>query len=94
MPQDKPCGDCKHFDPILRGTKPTSRGWCALKSIYPFRDAMGQVAPAGAKRAAREDLPAVPVLVRREAPHPSCNDFRPQGPRDAASLLAAAGKKA
>lgn len=59
---DKPCGECQHFDVIIRGKRETKHGWCAKKSKYPAKEGPGQVFPEGVERVGNGEL-AQPVIV-------------------------------
>lgn len=71
----KTCGDCEHYDPILRGTRPTPRGWCAKKSVYPYMDSPGQVTPQGVQRVPNPEDPAKPVIVEQRQVKADCTLF-------------------
>ena len=52
MANKLPCGQCAHYDPILRGTRETHRGTCVKRSVYPeVRDHLALPLPPGAKTA-------------------------------------------
>lgn len=68
---DRPCATCHHYDPIVRGVKPTKLGWCVKLSLYPAEDSPGQLTPANAKRVAPGE-PAKPYLVKGALPKPGC----------------------
>jgi hypothetical protein len=75
MPLNKnKCDQCEHFDPVLRGTKPTPWGWCAKRSIYPVQEGPGQVFPVGVMRAEPGSL-AEPYMVRRGQVIDNCTTF-------------------
>jgi hypothetical protein len=65
------CGGCEHFDPVIRGTKPTPWGWCVKNSTYPAKEGPGQVFPPGVKRVTGAERPA-PHIVRKEQIVPNC----------------------
>jgi len=79
---EQPCGKCNYYDVILRGTgkglRPTSRGWCAKKSIYPIKPGPGQVNPPGVKRVTKADEPAKPHIVAETQVVGNCTHFMPQ----------------
>lgn len=66
-----PCGRCRNYDVIIRGTKPTSRAWCAKLSIYPHKDKPGRMIPKGAQRAAAGEPPK-PYIVRKDQVYTAC----------------------
>ncbi len=69
-----PCGQCKHYDPILSsGERHKGRGWCVMKSKYPHQEGPGQVFPAYAKRVGPGQL-AEPYLVGQNQVVPPCPD--------------------
>jgi hypothetical protein len=85
------CGQCDHFDPVLRGTKRTNWGWCAIKSIYPFNDSPGQVTPGGVKRVLGRDEPAEPKIVELKGIEPHCTLYKIKTKKpDKAALMAQA----
>lgn len=91
-----PCGQCDHFDPVLRGTKPTRWGWCTPKSLYPYSDSPGQVTPASAQRVPHPDMPAEPKIVQVLGNEPHCGLYKIKTKKPTKQeLLAAAvsGKK-
>jgi hypothetical protein len=58
------CKDCRHYDTIRSGqTKNPQHGWCAAKSIYPFKESVGQVFPLNVKRRESAEIPAKPEIV-------------------------------
>ena len=58
------CKDCRHYDTIRSGqTKNPQHGWCAVRSIYPFKESVGQVFPPGVRKQPSEDIPAKPEIV-------------------------------
>lgn len=65
---DKSCTSCRNYDPIRNGldkhgnTKYAVRGWCAPKSVYPFKEQEGQVFPTGVTRVKPGEL-AKPFIV-------------------------------
>jgi hypothetical protein len=63
---EKPCKDCQHYDPIIRGTTPGNHGRCAVQSTYPATEQKGQVFPAGVTREAPGDLAKPVIVVGRE----------------------------
>ena len=84
---DKPCDQCKHYDPIKVGKDKTARhGWCSLKSIYPNKEMPGQTFPPGVKRAAVGDR-ATPVIMVGSECAKACHDFtdKPVNPAKKAS---------
>ena len=92
---DKACGQCDHFDPVLRGKKPTQWGWRAIKSVYPFNDSPGQVTPGGVKRVLNVDEPAKPKIVTVKGLEPHCALYKIKTKKpDKADLIAAALKPA
>lgn len=93
---NKPCETCDHYDPILRGTKPTTMGWCARRSLYPYADSPGQVTPPNAQRVANPEDPARPIIVQAKQIVPACQTYVPKRAKlTKADMLAAAvsGKK-
>lgn len=91
---DQPCNTCAHYDPILRGTKPTRLGWCVKKSVYPHTDSPGQVTPANAQRAANPDDLAKPHLVEGTGVQKACMLYTPkQNKPTKADLLSKATKR-
>lgn len=94
---NNPCETCDHYDPILRGTKPTTMGWCARRSLYPYADSPGQVTPPGARRVANPEDPAVPVIVQAKQVVSACQTHVPKRAKlTKADMISAAmgGKKA
>ena len=62
------CKDCRHYDVIRSGkTKTPQHGWCAVRSIYPHKEAVGQVFPPGVKRRESPEMLAKPEIVRGDA---------------------------
>lgn len=60
---EKPCNQCQHYDPIIRGKdKQGKHGRCAAKSTYPATEQKGQVFPPGVARAPDGEL-CKPVIV-------------------------------
>lgn len=73
---DKPCNQCQHYDPILKGKgKPGRHGRCAVKSTYPALEQRGQVFPLGVKREAPGAL-AKPYIVMGSTVNVPCLLFR------------------
>lgn len=72
------CSTCAHYDPILKGQKPTTQGWCVKKSLYPAVDSPGQVTPPGARRVAAGTDLAEPYIVAATAVKPGCMDHTPK----------------
>ena len=87
---DKPCQLCDHYDPILRGVKPTSMGWCARRSLYPYMDSPGQVTPTNARRVANPEDPAQPVIVNADQVVPACQTYAPRRQKVSKEALLAA----
>ena len=71
---NKNCGACNNFDPVLRGTKDTSWGWCASKSEYPATEGPGQIFPLGVKRV-EAGVPAKPFIVKKNQVVTNCTVF-------------------
>lgn len=76
MLNEKPCDDCQHFDPVIRGKKPTNWGWCAKKSVYPKKQGPGQIFPMGVKRVANGADPAQPYMVKKGKVVTNCVEYR------------------
>jgi hypothetical protein len=78
MLNDKPCGKCKNFDRIIFGndTRKSRHGWCAVNSVYPFKEQAGQTFPRGVKRAAKGAL-AAPTIVATTETVTGCSRFSP-----------------
>lgn len=72
----KRCSECEHYDPVLRGMKPTKYGWCVKRSLYPYADSQGQITPSHATRVARPEDPAKPHLVEGNAVVAHCTLFQ------------------
>jgi hypothetical protein len=70
-----PCGKCRNFDCILRGTEPTRRAWCAKLSVYPHHDRPGKLVPKGAQRAAKGE-PSKPYIVRADEVKAACQHVK------------------
>jgi hypothetical protein len=84
---DKPCGGCKNYDPILgSGERPKRRGWCIPRSLYPAEEGPGQIFPAGVKRVNAGEL-AKPYIVKKDYVHPMCGLYK-VAENDAAALKA------
>lgn len=91
MANTLPCSSCKHYDPILKGVKPTPRGWCVKKSLYPARDTPGQVTPEGAQRVGPDETLAKPYIVDAKSVQAACTTHTPVLPtRTKAGLQALA----
>lgn len=73
----RPCVTCAHFDRIIfgDGTRKTRHGWCAVTSLYPYKEQEGQIFPPGVKRAPKGSL-ALPVIVAAEETVVNCPNFR------------------
>lgn len=94
MSNTKPCKECEHYDPILRGMQETRSGWCVKKSLYPHKDSPGQVTPAHAQRVADPIAPAQPHIVEGSGVVAACTDFLGKKQKlTKAELLAKAGGK-
>jgi hypothetical protein len=76
---DKPCVQCQHYDPIIRGLKTGKHGWCAVKSAYPAAEQPGQIFPPGVARVEPGEL-ARPVIVVGRSVVPGCVQFRALAP--------------
>lgn len=64
MPNTLKCSSCKFFDPIRSGKlKKVQYGWCAARSIYPYKEEKGQSFPPGVRRADSAETPATPYIV-------------------------------
>lgn len=79
---DKPCNECRNYDPIRNGTsggKPrfAVRGWCTVKSAYPFREQEGQLFPIGVKRVGPGELAQPHIVVGTEV-QTHCSQFTPK----------------
>lgn len=73
------CRDCRHYDVIRSGqTKNPAHGWCAAKSIYPFKEDVGQVFPPGVRQSASADVPAKPEIVSGSGVVASCSKVSPK----------------
>ena len=79
---DKPCNTCRSYDPIRNGltkdgdVKYGDRGWCAVKSLYPFKEMEGQVFPPGVKRNPANALPpANPFIVVGAEVQEGCGQY-------------------
>jgi hypothetical protein len=58
------CGTCAKFDQMVGPrNKKQDFGWCAARSVYPFREGPGQVFPPGVKRVDDPAKPAKPLIV-------------------------------
>ena len=78
---ERPCQECVHYDAIVAGdTRPTRRGWCAVKSEYPAVEPEGRLFPPGVKRVAPGER-AKPVIVVGEAVVRHCTQFRGKSSR-------------
>jgi hypothetical protein len=67
------CKDCRNYDPIRSGqTRNPQHGWCAVKSIYPFKEEVGQVFPPGVRRVESPDELAKPTIVEGNKVIPGC----------------------
>ena len=84
---EHPCVECMHYDVIKPGNvekklAPGQHGWCAVKSVYPYKEQEGQTFPPGVRRAAPGMFP-LPVIVVGTEVVGHCTDFRalPQAPR-------------
>lgn len=75
---DKPCNTCDFFDPIIRARKETIWGWCAKKSIYPYKEGPGQVFPAKVNRVDSPDKRAKPKIVRQNQIVTGCPYYKPR----------------
>jgi hypothetical protein len=67
----RPCKECVHYDPIIRGDKRvTRRGWCAARSEYPTLEPEGRLFPPGVRRVAAGELARPFIVVGRDiVPH-------------------------
>ena len=91
MSNTRPCKECEHYDPILRGMQETRQGWGGRKSLYPAKDSPGQVTPAHAVRVSDPDAPAQPHIVQGLDILPGCTLFQPRKQKlSKAELLAKA----
>ena len=78
-----PCSTCRNSDPIRNGLDAKGRvqfavrGWCSVKSAYPFQEQPGQIFPAGVARVAPGEL-ARPVIVREDEVVPGCALYQPK----------------
>lgn len=81
---DKPCGTCQNFDPVLRGTnkghRPTIWGWCAKRSVYPYAEGPGQKFPAGVRQVQSPEMRAEPFMVKVVEVQGNCTDHAPRMP--------------
>jgi len=67
------CKDCRHYDVIRSGkTKTPKHGWCAARSIYPFKENPGQIFPLGVRRVAEEGMLPTPEIVAGNSVIPNC----------------------
>jgi len=92
MYNDQPCDACDYFDPVLRGKQgkltETSWGWCAKKSVYPYKEGPGQKFPVGVMRVASADELAKPVIVQVNQVMSHCKDYKSRKTKQSkASLL-------
>lgn len=82
MLNSKPCHECQHYDPIMRGNnrglKETKWAWCAKHSVYPMTEGPGQKFPAGVQRMTDPDKPAKPKIVQRGQVVSGCGHFQPR----------------
>lgn len=70
-----PCKKCQHYDPIQKGSADTRRGWCAVKSVYPYKEQHGQSFPRDVQRAEPGAL-AKPFIVIGAEVQKHCAIFR------------------
>jgi hypothetical protein len=92
MANTLPCSGCKHYDPILKGMKPTPRGWCVKKSLYPHRDTPGQVTPDGARRVGPDETLAKPYIVDAASVQTACTTYVAKPPAKTKAGLQALAK--
>lgn len=81
---NRSCGDCANYDPMLSRGKETGMGRCVAKSTYPATEQKGQVFPPGVKRATPGSLADIKV-VRLAVIESNCGDFKAKPSRPAAS---------
>lgn len=96
MANTSPCSSCKYYDPILKGTQPTPRGWCIKKSLYPAHDGRGQTIPDGAVRVPPGETLAKPHIVTGAGVVENCLTFvqlPPARTKEGLRALARGGKK-
>lgn len=73
---DKPCNQCSHYDPILKGKGKQGRhGRCAVRSTYPAIEQRGQVFPPGVKRE-EPGILAKPYIVKGADVNVPCTLFK------------------
>lgn len=71
------CMQCRFYDPIKSAKRPNaSHGWCAVKSIYPFKEGPGQQFPSGVRRVDSPEKPAKPMIVRGDEVVTPCTEVR------------------
>lgn len=73
----KPCGNCTHYDSILKGkngagTVETKRGRCIKFSTYPYQEGPGQKFPQNAVRVKNPADLAVVVVREKTQIVPGC----------------------
>ena len=72
------CQDCVFYDGqqkfTPRGPKDAWYGWCAKKSVYPFKAPDGQVIPEGVQRASEDEPIAKPFIVHGGKVQIACAD--------------------
>lgn len=72
------CKDCKNYDQIKGGKVKSKHGWCIVKSVYPFKDSIGQVAPPNARRVTSAEMPSRPEIVEGEKVISNCYLVNPK----------------
>jgi hypothetical protein len=58
-----------------KGLKETIWGWCAVKSVYPFKEGPGQVFPPNVARVEDPAMPAKPHIVQRGQVVEGCSKY-------------------
>lgn len=79
MFNDKPCGTCKFYDPIMKGAPKgglvkTRRGWCMKYSLYPHKEGPGQKFPSDVTRV-KEGERAKPKIVKNTEVVSNCEYY-------------------
>ena len=79
MSNSTKCMNCVFYDPQQkftgRGFKDAWYGWCAKKSVYPFKAPSGQVIPPDVQRATEEEPIAKPFIVEGNKVRLDCTDM-------------------
>ena len=73
------CRDCSHYDVIRSGqTKDPRHGWCSVRSVYPFKEELGQIFPPNVQRVSASNLPAKPEIVEGSGVVSNCSRVSPK----------------